>query len=223
MATPYALIRLEDIPSTQDEAATRAEQAPVLVVSARQSAGRGRFGRPWVTAPRAIAASLAIQPSGWQAAQFGRLSLMAALAARIVLGENVTSKWPNDLTRRDVKVAGLLLEASGDLVVIGLGVNLWWPNPPTGVGGCFEMDPGSEVGVDLAARWCDDLMARIERGPERWGRDEYRPVCRTIGRSIRWHPDGRGVARDVDEVGRLVVETDVGRVRLSSGEVWEVR
>ena len=148
---------------------------------------------------RAMAASLAIRPSAWHTAEFGRLSLIAALAGRAVLGDDVACKWPNDLLREGAKVAGLLLEAVGDLVVVGLGA------------------------VGLASRWCDQLLARIERGPEEWGREEYRQACGTIGRAIRWHPDGAGIARDIDEEGRLVVETGSGLIRLSSGEVWEVR
>ena len=223
MATPYVSIVLEDIPSTQDEAAARAESAPVLVVAARQSAGRGRTGRRWETAPRAVAASLAVRPSGWKSEQFGRLSLVAALAGRSVLGAGVGCKWPNDLVRDEAKVAGLLLEASGGLVVIGLGVNLWWPDPPAGFGSLFDNDPGPDVALDLAARWCEDLLARIEPGPGEWGQSEYRRACGTIGKAIHWNPNGQGVARDVDAAGRLVVETDFGQVRLSSGEVWEIR
>jgi BirA family biotin operon repressor/biotin-[acetyl-CoA-carboxylase] ligase len=223
MATPYVLIKLEDIQSTQDEAVARAQQAPVLVVAERQSAGRGRLGRRWQTAPRAVAASLAVRPSGWRAAEFPRLSLVAALAGRVALGEDIACKWPNDLVRAESKVAGLLLEVAGDMVVIGLGVNLWWPDPPVGFGSLFENDPGREAGVHLAARWCDDLLARVERGPQGWDREEYRKACPTIGRDIRWHPEGTGVARDIDEQGRLVVETASGDLRLSSGEVWEIR
>jgi BirA family biotin operon repressor/biotin-[acetyl-CoA-carboxylase] ligase len=223
MATPYALIVLEDIESTQDEAMARAQRSPVLVVAGRQSAGRGRLGRRWETAPRAIAASLAVRPSGWDTTEFARLSLVAALAGRTALGDEVGCKWPNDLVRAGAKVAGLLLETSGDLVVIGLGVNLWWPDPPNGAGGMFPSDPGPEMAVDLARRWCDDLLARIERGPDRWGHEEYRRACRTIGREIRWQPDGAGAAIDVDEEGRLVVQTGAGEIRLSSGEVWEIR
>jgi BirA family biotin operon repressor/biotin-[acetyl-CoA-carboxylase] ligase len=223
MATPYVSIVLEDIPSTQDEAAARADRAPVLVVAARQSAGRGRGSRRWETAPRAIAASLAVRPLDWGTAQFGRLSLVAALAGRAVLGGDLVCKWPNDLWRDDAKIAGLLLEASGELVVIGLGVNLWWPDPPAGFGSLFETDPGPDVVLDLASGWCNDLLTRIERGPGEWGHEEYRRVCGTIGREIRWQPDGAGVVHDVDDEGRLVVETGSGRVLLSSGEVWEIR
>ena len=223
MATPYALIELEEILSTQDEAVAHFGHRPVLVVAGRQIAGRGRRGRRWETAPRAVAASLAVRPSGWATSEFGRLSLVAALAGRRVLGEEVTCKWPNDLMLETDKVAGLLLEAHGDVVVIGLGVNLWWPDPPAGYGSLQAADPGPEAGVDLAVRWCEGLLARIERGPQRWGREEYVNGCQTIGREIRWLPKGSGVARDVDEEGRLVAETVSGLVALSSGEVWEVR
>ena len=223
MATPYALIVQEDIESTQDEATARASEAPLLVVAGHQSAGRGRFGRRWLSAPRAVAASLAVRPSGWPPADFARLSLVAALAARTVLGEPVVCKWPNDMLRERLKVAGLLLEAIDDLVVIGLGVNLWWPDAPEGFGSLFGSDPGPDIALEVASRWCEGLLARIDRGPAQWGREEYRRACTTIGRNIRWGPAGAGRAVDVDEGGRLVVQTGSGEVRLSSGEVREVR
>ena len=55
-------------------------------------------------------------------------------------------KWPNDLVamteRRDTrepKLGGILSEASGDVVVIGLGVNLYWPEAPKGMSAVFEV------------------------------------------------------------------------------------
>lgn len=223
MATPYALIEFEEIESTQDEASRHAGETPVLVVAARQSAGRGRQGRVWLNAPRGVAGSLALRPTGWKPEQFPRLSLVAALAGRTVLGEDVACKWPNDLIRNGDKVAGLLLEAAGGTIVVGMGVNLWWSAPPDGFGSLLDADPGPGLGREIAERWARDLLARIELGPERWGRMEYRRACRTLGRTIRWRPDGEGTACDVDEEGRLVVETNRGRVKLAAGEVWEVR
>ncbi len=223
MDTPYVSIVMEDIPSTQDAAVAHAHNAPVLVVTARQTAGRGRAGNRWETAPRAIAASLAVRPHGWESSQFPRLSLVAALSARSVLGQTIACKWPNDLLKGEAKVAGLLLEAVGDLVVIGLGVNLWWPDPPPRFAGLLDKDPGPDFGPEVASRWCDDLLVRIEGGPIHWGREEYRRACGTIGRPIRWNPSGSGLAIDVDCDGQLVVETDSGRVNLSSGAVWEIR
>jgi BirA family biotin operon repressor/biotin-[acetyl-CoA-carboxylase] ligase len=170
-----------------------------------------------------MAASLAVRPAGWRSDELPRLSLVAGLAARSVLGDGVRCKWPNDLLRDEAKVAGLLLEVVEDLVVIGLGVNLWWPDPPPGYGAVHAADPGPDKGAKLASRWCEDLLVRIDRGPDSWGHAEYRRVCETVGRFIRRKPDGIGQAIDVDTDGRLVVETDSGRLALSSGEVWEVR
>lgn len=222
MATPYALFTFDGISSTQDEAARCAGERPTLVVAARQSAGRGRLGRHWDTAPRALAASLAVSPP-WRPQDYPKISLVAALAGRSALGEGLECKWPNDLLCDGEKVAGFLVEASGESVVVGMGVNLWWPHRPEGFGALFEDDPGEGAHLELAERWATELLARLAVGPEEWGHDEYRSVCRTIGETIRWRPDGFGRACDVDDLGRLVVETAAGVVRLSSGEVWEVR
>ena len=63
-----------------------------------------------------MAASLAVRPAGWRPGQFPRLSLVAALAGRVALGEDIACKWPNDLVRAETKMAGLLVEAAGDRV-----------------------------------------------------------------------------------------------------------
>ncbi|HEU4894312.1 MAG TPA: biotin--[acetyl-CoA-carboxylase] ligase, partial [Acidimicrobiia bacterium] len=59
MATPYFQLRLERVPSTQDVARERLAELPVLVLASGQSQGRGRSGSSWLTADRALAASLA--------------------------------------------------------------------------------------------------------------------------------------------------------------------
>lgn len=221
MAPPYDVVRFDSIASTQDEAGTRFSGKPVLVVAARQSSGRGRTGRPWQTAPRALAASLAFAP-WWPPGTWGRLSLAAGVAARAVLGE-VDLEWPNDLMMGGEKIGGILVESDGQVVTAGLGVNLWWPSPPQGIGALYIDDPGPGLAADLAQRWADNLLERVAAGPDRWGLHEYRAACLTIGRSVRWDPDGRGMARDVAPSGELVVETEAGERRLPSGEVWEVR
>jgi BirA family biotin operon repressor/biotin-[acetyl-CoA-carboxylase] ligase len=221
MAPPYDVVRFDSTASTQDEAGKRFSGKPVLVVAARQTGGRGRARRPWQSAPRALAASLAFAP-WWPLDTWGRLSLAAGVAARAVLGE-VDLEWPNDLMVAGDKIGGILVESGGQVVTAGLGVNLWWPSPPQGIGALHDDDPGSGLAPELAQRWAADLLERVAAGPDRWGLGEYRAACLTIGRLVRWKPDGRGMARDVAPSGELVVETEAGERRLSSGEVWEVR
>jgi BirA family biotin operon repressor/biotin-[acetyl-CoA-carboxylase] ligase len=222
MATPYALIALEETESTQDVAREAHAGGPVLVVASRQTRGRGRHGRAWESAPRALAASLAFVPS-WPSETWPRIPLMAGMAALSVLRTGLSLKWPNDVVRERRKVAGLLAESAGELLVVGMGVNLWWPNAPAGYGSLDDDDPGDEAGRTIAARWAEDLLRRVQASPDEWGRDEYRDNCSTLGCTIAWEPGGRGLAVDVDADGALLVETREGRRRLLGEEVREIR
>jgi BirA family biotin operon repressor/biotin-[acetyl-CoA-carboxylase] ligase len=93
----------------------------------RQTLGRGRLGRAWVSPPGNLYAStlVRIRPSDPPAATL-------ALVAAVALEETVSAyapgmallKWPNDVLIDGAKLSGVLLERAGDAVVIGIGVNL---------------------------------------------------------------------------------------------------
>ena len=92
------------------------------VIADRQTAGRGRRGRVWSDGAGNLMVSVLVRAEG----PVQQLSFVAALALRAALGigARVTLKWPNDLLLDGVKVSGILLERSGDALVIGMGVNL---------------------------------------------------------------------------------------------------
>jgi BirA family biotin operon repressor/biotin-[acetyl-CoA-carboxylase] ligase len=223
-------VTLGSVDSTQDEARSRLGDRPraLLVTAARQTQGRGRSGRAWIGAPRALAASLAFRPV-WPPQEWPRITLAAGLAAVAAIedlaGVRAALKWPNDVVdpATGAKLGGLLAEASGDVVVVGLGLNLHWPSPPAGIGAVVTEDPGPGLAGELAAAWADRLLATLDGDPGAWGVDEYRGRCITIGADVRWEPGGAGRAVDVDEVGRLIVETSDGTVILDAGEVHTVR
>jgi BirA family biotin operon repressor/biotin-[acetyl-CoA-carboxylase] ligase len=147
---------------------------------------------------------------------------VAGLAAVDVLGE-VTLKWPNDVVRSGAKLAGILSEAADGVVVVGMGVNLWWKRPLEGAGSLWEEDRGIDAARDLGEAWATRLLERVAAGPDAWGRDEYQGRCTLIGEEITWEPDGRGVATGVDGFGRLIVEVEDELVALESGEVRTLR
>jgi BirA family biotin operon repressor/biotin-[acetyl-CoA-carboxylase] ligase len=93
----------------------------------RQTGGRGRMGRSWVSPSGNLYAStlIRIRPNDPPAATL-------ALVAAVALEETVSAyapgvallKWPNDVLIQGDKLSGILLERAGDAVVIGIGVNL---------------------------------------------------------------------------------------------------
>ena len=229
MATQLVTHHFGEVGSTQHEARILAESAgelPLLVLADRQTGGRGRAGHTWIAAPRALACSLAISPT-WDPAEWGVISLVAGLAARraVLAGFRIDAglKWPNDLIVGDGKIAGILVETFGDVAVIGLGVNLWWPDPPDGIAALTSSDPGPDSAAALASAWSSDVLASMEGPARSWGHDEYRAACVTLSQHVSWDPGGSGRAVDISADGALVVDTDRGRVSLRSGEVHTVR
>lgn len=216
MRTPYSLRSFDEVTSTQDVVREHVAEIPYAVIANRQTAGRGRSGREWITAPRAVAVSV-----GWhtEAPTVGVFPLLAGLAAHRVVGGGL--KWPNDVLIGENKVGGILAERTGELVVIGMGLNLWWPDAPAGVTALWDDEPKDDAGSRLATEWVEQLLALVETDP--WPRTDYVAVCTTIGREIVWEPDGRGRAVDIAPDGTLVVETSSGRVQLHSGQVRNVR
>jgi len=127
------VIRLDRVDSTNAEALRMCfagESGPVWVYAAEQSAGRGRRGRTWHSPKGNLYASLVFKPTG-SASTHAQLSFVAALAVADAVGElsagRIKSdlKWPNDILVEGKKVAGLLLEGTGEgSVVLGVGLNL---------------------------------------------------------------------------------------------------
>lgn len=189
---------------------------PVLVIAASQSKGRGRTGTEWETAPRALAVSLAFRAAG----DSRPFSLMAGLAA-VTTFPQVQLKWPNDLMAGSAKLGGILVERSDDVVVVGMGVNLWWPDSPAGYGALSAADPGTRAYRQLGARWGAEMMRLIDTPG--WNRTRYRQVCQTLEREITWEPNGSGRAIDVAEDGGLVVESGTTISVIYSGAVRHVR
>ncbi|MFV3328704.1 bifunctional biotin--[acetyl-CoA-carboxylase] ligase/biotin operon repressor BirA [Pseudomonas sp. NY15372] len=107
--------------------------APFVVLAERQSAGRGRRGRQWIS-PFAenLYYSLVLRVDGGMR-QLEGLSLVVGLAVmRTLQGFGLVGvglKWPNDLLVGQQKIAGILLELVGDPadvchVVLGIGINV---------------------------------------------------------------------------------------------------
>ncbi|ABS64818.1 biotin--acetyl-CoA-carboxylase ligase [Parvibaculum lavamentivorans DS-1] len=132
--------RFAEIDSTNEEArrlAEAGEPGPLWLVAERQTAGRGRRGRNWVSPTGNFMGTLLFRPRCGPR-QAGELSFVAAVAVHDAvesllpphLRAGLRLKWPNDLLHDKAKLAGILLESSGMAgaevawVAIGMGINL---------------------------------------------------------------------------------------------------
>jgi BirA family biotin operon repressor/biotin-[acetyl-CoA-carboxylase] ligase len=137
---PFPLAHLAEIDSTNAEAMRRAlagERGPLWVLADRQTAGRGRSGRAWVSDAGNLFASLLVARD-YPVAKAGQLSLVAGVATvdalrkagPLELGAELRLKWPNDILIGPDKMGGILVESStrgagdGRVTVIGVGLNL---------------------------------------------------------------------------------------------------
>jgi len=123
-------------------------------------------------------------------------------------------------------------------VVVGVGVNVNWPaEVPTELAdrlvACNHVR-GAEVDrTELLVAFLAELGARDERlradptADRAWLRDEWRSLAATLGRRVRVDlgaDDLEGMAVDIDDAGRLVVDTDTGdRRTLAVGDVVHLR
>ncbi len=99
------------------------------LIADRQTAGRGRQGRAWFDGAGNFMGSTVVCP-GPHDPPASTLALMAGLAlyetvAPLLADPSALSlKWPNDLLIGRAKLAGILLEREGEVVICGIGVNL---------------------------------------------------------------------------------------------------
>jgi BirA family transcriptional regulator, biotin operon repressor / biotin---[acetyl-CoA-carboxylase] ligase len=134
-AAGVRLVAHEVLGSTNAEAldlAHQGERGPLWIVAGRQTAGRGRRGRAWVSEPGNLFASFLLTAQA-PPEHRPQLSLVAALAVHDAIAEVaaglkplLTIKWPNDLLLGGAKFAGILVESEGGddgAVALGIGVN----------------------------------------------------------------------------------------------------
>jgi BirA family transcriptional regulator, biotin operon repressor / biotin---[acetyl-CoA-carboxylase] ligase len=200
-----------------------------LVVADYQTAGRGRLERTWLApAGSSVLASVVLRPA-MEAAQRGLLALAAAVALCRCLEElevPASVKWPNDVLLGDRKVAGMLSEAAGDVVVLGVGVNVKQQEFPEEIAAsATSLERFTGRGLDRLAvlEGLVRHLARLVDGPVEQIVPAYRPWCGTLGRRVRVDV-GSGPIEDlaagIDSSGALVL---AGGRTILAGDLVQLR
>jgi BirA family transcriptional regulator, biotin operon repressor / biotin---[acetyl-CoA-carboxylase] ligase len=219
-----------------------------VLVADEQTAGRGRLGRSWASAPGAsLTFSVLLRPTSVPADRRGWLPLLTGVAVagavRVASGVDAVLKWPNDVLVGERKLAGILVEQSADAsaVVIGVGLNVATPEDdlpvsPSGL-------PATSLLVEGAHVARDEVLLEILRHLERWYLSfradpdpessgllaAYRGLCATLGREVRVELSAdlilEGIVEGIDADGCLLVRSDdaLTVTRVSAGDIVHLR
>ncbi|HEV7340120.1 MAG TPA: biotin--[acetyl-CoA-carboxylase] ligase [Sphingopyxis sp.] len=194
------------------------------LIADRQTAGRGRLGRDWNDGQGNFMGSTVVHltvgdPSAATLALVAGVALaktVAALAPNI----NAQLKWPNDLLIGGAKCAGILMERTGNSVVIGVGVNLVaapiLPDRATATladkGAAIDRDHFSgALGIamiDALWTWRQEGVASIVR--------TWLPLAHPLGTPLRVSEQG------VDGTFDGLAEDGALRLRVAGGETMLV-
>lgn len=229
----YHLLSFDSLDSTNEEAKRLAHGGGshgAVIWAKKQTAGKGRLGRNWVSSEGNLFVSILLQPEK-PMKDCAELSFVAALAVIDTLepllprGKKLECKWPNDILLNDKKVGGILLEsfrageAGNSWAVVGVGINVDSFPPRTD----FPATCLKEAGVELVSAkiilsrfihhftheydaWNMKGFAAVR---ERWLKKAWR-----LGKKITARlPDQsiEGVAEEIDAHGSLVMTLPGGR------------
>jgi len=211
----------------------------VWVQADEQTAGRGRRGREWTSKPGNLFASL-LYGVNCDLPTAAGLSFVAALAVRDAVADSlptdarVMCKWPNDILVGGRKIAGILLETTGQgacppsHVIIGIGINVI-DHPEQAHYPATDMKKEAGDNVEMQ-QVMTRLVASMAHWILRWQQAGFRPIRKA------WKHNAHGLGQDVivrlseeelrgrfidlDKTGALVLEFDGKRRHITAGDVF---
>ncbi|MDR7298542.1 BirA family biotin operon repressor/biotin-[acetyl-CoA-carboxylase] ligase [Pelomonas aquatica] len=210
---------------------------PLLVSASRQTAGRGRLGRAWLTDHAGDDASLTFSVALPMSAGLDLSGLSLAIGCTVAdvldpAGERIRLKWPNDLFLDGAKLGGILIETvplpdQRRGVVIGIGLNLR-PLPPEADRSAFTSGHAALQALDPAATASAtlDRLAPVLRATladfETLGFAPWQAAFArrdlAAGRRVRVG-EQTGIAHGVSPRGELLLATTAGILPMSGGEL----
>ena len=222
--------------STQTDAKEGIEagnQGNTLYLSTCQTAGRGRFQRPYYSPSQGgIYMSLHIQPN----LPYEKLPSYTLLVAAAVYKaiKNLTMievdiKWVNDIYFKNKKIAGILTEAMTSVetglvtdVIIGLGINFAIEDFPEDL-----KEKAGSLFMPPAPITRNELISEIWRCFYQTAPEEllylYKEHSLVLGREVSFIQDQtekKGVAKDISDKGQLLIQLDdQTEIWLNSGEI----
>lgn len=200
------------------EAAEQGHDGYFVIQAGEQVSGRGRRGHHWASPKGNLYQTILLRPSVPR--QFwGQLSFVIAVALSETVQDiandpvpKIDLKWPNDVLISGRKMAGILIEAGDDFVLIGTGVNV--EHAPEDRA---KINDFADMSVDAVR---DVFLSKIGEYYEIWQNDGFDSI-RTLwmqksyrkGLQIQANLKDRsitGIFHDIDKNGALILRSDQG-------------
>ena len=223
----------EETVSTNTELKTRASELPhgTVLWSLRQTAGRGRSGRTFLSPDGGLYYSMLLrfkEPDERLTAATPLAAVAMVRALCSVCGMSVQIKWPNDILSGEKKLCGILTESvtgtDGMEIIVGIGINVntaSFPGLPENTACSVFTETGRRADISgLAEQLTCELDRVYARLPDTDPEDleEYRRLCCTIGRKI----SQGGTALRIDDDFSLVTQLPDGtEKRIYFGEIFQ--
>jgi len=206
-----------------------------VVVADRQTGGRGRLQRRWLSDQGGLYFTVVLRPE-IPIALTTRLNFLASLVLARTLQQlfhiDAGVKWPNDILVKGKKLSGMLseMEAEADLVTfvnIGIGVNV--NNDPTakepGATSLKKLTGKASCRRELLAHFLDAFEKRLDPLSLDTVISEWKGVTVTLNQPVRVvtrRETVEGVALDLDESGALILQLPDGSLKkIVSGDCFQ--
>lgn len=238
LPTGYRLLAFDTLDSTNKEALRRIDsiaESGDVVWSKRQTAGRGRRGREWVSTDGNLFLTLIVRIP--EECMIGQLAFVTALGVADALVRamndppNIRLKWPNDILLDGHKLGGILIERSDsprnvDLIAIGIGINVAEAAFP---GSASMRNSGCTASLSVLVGL---LCQEFDKWQKCWlesgfatVRDAWMARADRMGEHIKVQfPDGtsvEGTFHGIDETGALELRRAEGPCEIiATGEVF---
>ncbi len=210
-----------------------------VYVAGKQEGGKGRRGRKWESPLGGLWFSFLLHPT-LPLPQTALLSLVFAVSLTksldVFAGLPCQIKWPNDIYCQGKKIAGILLEMSGEIdnadnLIVGIGINVNLRTNDLPVAISTHSTSLLEIcGREIAT---DNLLITVLKDLDSYYQEflnhgfssillEFKSRCLHLGKAIettRGLDIIRGINTDIDDMGNLVVQCQDNLVRISTGDV----
>lgn len=235
----YSFDTVDSTNNIAKKLATNSADEGAVVVATKQTAGRGRLGRTFLSERGGVYFSVVLRPDTANSPLFITVAAAVAAARAIerVSCKKCELKWVNDVYIDGKKVCGILTEGCVDTngkldyAILGVGINVFEPKK----GFPKELPLASSIFAKkckilfkkrvkelLIAHFADEFFAFYNNLDQKLFINEYKQKSFLTGKQITYIKDGKeffGTVEGIDDEARLIVSVDNKTQVLSSGEI----